>query len=338
LVLLPGAQLGDEEWKAVRTWVFAGNSLVVAGGTRTLPDWIGARVVEKVGSQPEAVAPVAGMVQRLGAIGIRVPGSNLVESSKVREVVLARKQGAYAVEHWLGEEESGEADDADDEADTEEGAEDGQPIISHPRILVLADDYLFRNASLLVADNAVALEAVLRDGGASVELAGDLTGLVSSNPVESVKRGRLGPALLQLAAFLLLFFVCKGARFGKPVQTQTIHRREFSEHVRALGLHYARARAERYALGCWGSYATERLRERCGLQVDRSLSGLAEAVATRTGRPVGEVMRALLEARDAKAGEPGDKGVHDLDTIVLLCKLLEETGGTGGHKRIQSHV
>lgn len=337
LILLPGAHLGDDEWKAVRTWVFAGNSLVIAGGPHTLPDWIGERVVEKGGTKNEAVAATAGMTQRFGGISIRVPGANFVEPGKGAETVLARKPGAYAVERWVG---VGAEEDEDAEADTEEDTEQsgGETTNLGPRILVLADDYLFRNASLLVADNAVALEALLRDGGTSVELAGDLTGLVSSNPVESVKRGRLGPALLQLAAFLMVFFVCKGARFGRPVQTQTIHRREFTEHVRALGLHYARARAERYALGCWGSYAIERLRERCGLQVDRSLSGLAEAVATRTGRPVGVVMRTLLEARDAKAGEPADKGVRDLDTMVLLCKLLEETGGTGGHKRIQSHV
>ena len=98
---------------------------------------------------------------------------------------------------------------------------------------------------------------LLRDGGTAIELAGDLTGLVSSNPVESVQRGRLGPALLQLAAFLLVFFVCKGARFGRPTAIRK-HRNggRFAEHVRALGLHYARARGERLALGFLGSYAS----------------------------------------------------------------------------------
>jgi hypothetical protein len=182
------------------------------------------------------------------------------------------------------------------------------------------------------------LDNLLRDGGTTVELAGDLTGLVSSNPVESVRRGRLGPAMLQLAAFLLVFFVCKGARFGRPTHSQHTLRREFAEHVRALGLHYARARGERLALGFIGAYASERLRERCGLRVDRSLSGLAEAVATRTGRPVGEVMRMLLEARDAGKGAPAEKDARDLETVAELVKLLEETGGTGGHKPIQSHI
>ena len=205
-------------------------------------------------------------------------------------------------------------------------------------MVAVADDLLFRNASLLVADNATVLDVLLRDGGLVNELAGDLTGLVASNPIESVQRGRLGPALLQLGAFLLLFFVCKGARFGRATETQQIRRRELAEHVRALGLHYARARADRFALGTLGAYAVERLRERIGLHVDRSLSGLAEAVATRTGRPVGAVMRLLVEARDAGKGVTADQEVSDFETAVELVKLLEETGGTRGHKHIQGHV
>jgi hypothetical protein len=250
-----------------------------------------------------------------------VPGGNYLVSKAPDEIVLGRGQRAYAVEHWL-------AAAREDSDQTERGA----------RVVVVADDFLFRNASLLLSDNAIALERLLRDGGTSVELAGDLTGLVATNPVESVKRGRLGPAMLQVAAFLVIFLVAKGARFGRPVRTQLAQRRDFAEHVRALGLHYARARAERHALACFGGYAVERLRERCGLRVDRGLSGLAEAVATRTGRSVGEVMRLLLEARDAKAGVPAEKGARDLETVAELGKLLEETGGTGGQSRIQSHV
>jgi hypothetical protein len=321
LVLLPGAHLGDEEWKALRSWIGVGNhALVIAGGRRDLPDWIGARIVEKQAVRPEPVALGDAETKRWGALRVRVPEANYLEGKPGSRTLLTRKQSPYAVERWLDRVDS---DDEDGESN---------------RVLVLADDFLFRNASLLVADNAAALDVLLRDGGTQVELAGDLTGLVSSNPVESVRRGRLGPALLQLSAFLLVFFVCKGARFGRATHSQRTHRREFAEHVRALGLHYARARGERLALGFMGTYASERLRERCGLRVDRSLSGLAEAVATRTGRPVGAVMRLLLEARDAGKGVPAEKDARDLETVSELCKLLEETGGTGGHKPIQSHV
>jgi hypothetical protein len=322
LVLLPGAQLGDEEWRAVLRWLVEGaHALLIAGGARTLPGWARAQVVEGPLAKGEPVVPTEAASARWGALAIRVPGGNYLVPTAADEIVLRRGQRAYAVEHYL-------AAVREDDDQMERGA----------RVVVVADDFLFRNASLLLADNALALERLLRDGGSSVELAGDLTGLVASNPVESVKRGRLGPALLQLAAFLVIFLAGRGARFGRPVRSEVVRRRDFAEHVRALGLHYARAHAERHALACFGGYAVERLRERCGLRVDRGLSGLAEAVATRTGRSVGEVMRLFLEARDAKAGVPAEKGARDLETVAELGKLLEATGGTGGHKRIQSQV
>jgi hypothetical protein len=321
LILLPGAQLGDEEWKAVRAWIVVGHhALVVAGGRRELPDWIGQHIVEKQTARPEPVALGDVEVKRWGALRVRVPEANYLEGKPGSRTLLTRKQSPYAAERWLGRVDT---DDEDSESN---------------RVLVLADDFLFRNASLLVADNAALLDDLLRDGETSVELAGDLTGLVSSSPVESVRRGRLGPAMLQLMAFLLVFFIGKGARFGRPTRSGRTHRREFAEHVRALGLHYARAHGERLALGFMGTYASERLRERCGLRVDRSLSRLAEAVATRTGRPVGEVMRLLLEARDAGKGVPAEKDARDLETVSELCKLLEQTGGTGGHRPIPGNI
>jgi hypothetical protein len=325
LVLLPAAQLRDDDWQGLKSWIDqGGRSLIVAGGKRPLPAWIGARVVERQAMASASVTPADAEAKPRGPLVVRVPGGNLVEGTAGSHPLLRRGPSVYASERWLGP-----TGGNDEEAD-EEGT------IS--RVVVLADDFLFRNASLLCADNAAALDALLRDGGSSVELAGDLTGLVSSNPIQSVQRGRLGPALLQLTAFLLLFFVCRGARFGRPLPTQRSARREFAEHVRALGLHYARARAERVALAALGAYAIERLRERCGLHVDRSLSGLAEAVAARSGRPVGEVMRMLLEARDAGKGVPADKDARDLETAWQMCRLLEATGGTGGHQRIPSHV
>jgi len=318
LVVLPDANLDATEWAAIKRWVSADEgALVIAGGRRALPEWIGMRILTAPaapGAQSPALALSDSERKRWGNLRALLPETNRLESKAGADTLLVAGQRPYAAERWLGE--------------------DG----GAGRVLVLADDFLLRNASLLVADNAAVLDALLRDGGTSIELAGDLTGLVSSNPVQSVQRGRLGPALLQLAALLLVFFVAKGARFGRPIATVRVHRREFVEHVRALGLHYARARADRHVLGLLGGYAVERLRERCGLRADRSLSGLADALATRTGRPVGAVMRLLLEARDAGKGVVGESGTRDLETAAQLCQLLEETGGTGGRTGIQSHV
>jgi len=316
IILLPGAHLGDEEWRAIKAWMVSGNhTLVIAGGRRDLPGWIGAAIVEEPAVSSAIITARGEAKKAWGTLRVRVPEGNRLRFKKGDKVVLARGGDAYAMET---------KPNFDDKASG--------------RIVVLADDLLFRNASLLVADNAMALERLLRDGGTALDVAGDLTGMVASNPVESVRRGRLGPVMMQLAALLLVFFVCKGARFGRPIHDQRIVRREFTEHVRALGLHYARARGERLALGFMGAYASERLRERCGLGVDRSLSGLADAVATRTGRPVGEVMRILLEARDAGKGVPAETGAQDLATVGDLCKLLEQTGGTGGHKAIPGDI
>lgn len=323
LVLLPGASLTKEDWTAVAKWMqLPQHSLIIAGGKRELPSWIGMKIIDKSAAHAEPLVLSDADAKRWGKLRPRVPEANVVEgvaSPKTQyQTLLSRKQGAYALIRWAPY-----GDDEDNEANP---------------ILVLADDFLFRNISLLVDDNAVLLDHLLRDSGTSLELAGNLTGLVASNPIQSVRRGRLGPALLQLAAFLLVFFLCKGARFGRPVAVETIQRREFAEHVRAVGLHYARARGERLALGFLGAFVSERLRERFRLSADRSLSGLAEAVAARTSRPMGEVMRLLVEARDASKGEPAEKDARDLETASELCKLLEETGGTGGHKPIQSHV
>jgi hypothetical protein len=327
-----------------------------------LPAWLGARIVETATEAAEAITPDDADGKRWGPLKARVPGGNHVEAESGARPFLARKPSVYAIERWLDDGQAKRAaaaavpganeprEDNDEDEDEDEGGEGenvpasavlGAPKVDErkpSRVVVLADDSLLRNASLLVADNAALLEALLRDGGTDVELVGDLAGLVAKNPVESVERGRLGPALLQLAAFLALFFVCQGARFGRPVPEPKSERRAFVEHVRALGLHYARARAERVALAALGAYAIDRLRERFGLHVDRSLSGLAEAVAARTGRPVGKVMRMFLEARDAGRAVPADKEARDLETAWQMCRLLEETGGTGGHQRIQSHV
>ncbi|MBN2573886.1 MAG: DUF4129 domain-containing protein [Deltaproteobacteria bacterium] len=322
LVLLPGAQTGEAEWRAIEEWVDkGGRTLVIAGGSRELPAWIGARVTEVRAEASETITPDGENTGHWGSLRVRVPDANRVETELPGSPLLRRGPSVYATERWLEE--------------LVEPEDDGE---APSRVVVLADDHLFRNASLLVADNAAALDALLRDGGKTVELLGDLTGLVSANPVESVRRGRLGPALLQLLVFFLLLFACKGARFGRPLPERRSERREFAEHVAALGLLYARARAERVALGALGTYAVERLRERFGQRADRSLSGLAEAVAARSGRPVGEVMRLFLEARDAGKGVPADKDARDLETAWQLGKLLAETGGTGGHKRIQDNV
>jgi hypothetical protein len=170
------------------------------------------------------------------------------------------------------------------------------------RAIVLADDELINNVSLLVRDNARLVVELLARAGRKIEIAGELTGLVSKDPITSVQRGRLAPALLQLALLILLFFVYKGAHFGRPVDPMALTRRRFSEHARAVGLMYGRKRAGRHALELYGTYALEKMRERLNLSGGKSILAVAEEVAARTGRPLGDVMRVLVEARPAQPG------------------------------------
>jgi hypothetical protein len=228
------------------------------------------------------------------------------ESPTSRPLVIRRGGSVYAAEQTLG---------------------DG-------RILVLADDGLFQNASLLVPDNARLLAELLREGGRRIDVAGDFTGLVAPNPVASVGRGELAPALLQLAALALIFFACRGAHFGRPLDPRPASRRAFVEHVRALGLIYGRARASRHALESYGGYALERLRERLHLGGRKSLQGVAEAVAARTGRPFAEVLRPLVEAHPgAPGGKPAPFAPEDLATLREIATLLAATGGSGERTR-----
>ena len=202
------------------------------------------------------------------------------------------------------------------------------------RAIVLADDRLLTNASLLVDDNARLLVELLRPGGPKLELAGELTGLVSQNPITSVQRGRLAPAMLQLSLLILLFFVYKGAHFGRPVDPgrRAAGARSPSTRARSGCSTAARARG-RHALEVYGSYALERMRERLNLVGGKGMLAVAEEVATRTGRPLGEVMRVLVESRPPTQRDPTRSArramqeancAKDLATLRDLATLLAQ--------------
>ncbi len=326
LVVLPGAQLGPAEWKAVERWVGEDGHALVLAGVRDLPAWVGAQPIQGAAGAGDKLVATSAAGEEWRGLELGVPGGDYVEA-RVGEVLLTRTARAYAVvRNFSGR-----------------GAQNRASLAGHPegsghRVLVLADDFLLCNASLLVADNGAALANLLAPGGMRIELAGDTTGLVAANPVESVRRGRLAPALLQLALFLALFFVGNGARFGRPVLSAAPRRREFAEHVRALGLCYERAQAASYALAAWGDYAIERMRERCDRQGDGSLAGLARAVARRTGREADEVMQLFLAVKAARARGSRKASAQDLATAARLHELFAETGGPGGPKRFSSYL
>jgi hypothetical protein len=319
LVLMPDAEMKDEDWPALLTWVQKGRTLVVAGRPRRASPWLGLEFAGQplLASEKLVLEPAA--KEWYGDLQVTLPPN----TSRLREVpseddeededgdaeelgwrrLMTRGGGLYAIDSWWGE----------------EGKTQG-------RVVAFADDRLFCNAALLAPGNAKFVTALLAERGDRVQFAGAVAGIVSQDPVTSVTRGRLAPALLQLGLAAMVFFLYRGAHFGRPRAETVASRRSFVDHVRALGLLYARAKAGRVALEHYGAWATERLAERLRLGGSRKLSLIAEGVAARTGRPVGEIMRLLVEARpEAEAPAAAGRDTESMATLRALAALVAQT-------------
>jgi hypothetical protein len=349
VVLLPEIEVPKEDWAKLDSWVTDGGTLIVAGASRELPPWLPVKLSTKAATVSAPITVPAQPEPWFTGKTVLVPPGPSLEITRAAAPPVR----------------SGAADDDGDDGDDDEPPPGLWPLLEragHPcaaegfhgdgRVVVLADERLFTNAALLVPDDAALVADLLRRDGQRLELADELTGLVSPNPLASVSRGRLAPALAQLALLVVLFFCYRGAHFGRPRDPLLARRRAFAEHARAVGVQYARGRAARHALWLYGGYALERLRERLHLAGGKSLSSVAEAVATRTGRPLGEVMRVLVEARpDAEPPAPlkggsllsareraaarAEAAGPDLERLREIATLLSQTGGAGERTRVQ---
>jgi hypothetical protein len=310
VVLLPGAALTDADWSALKTWVGEhGGTLVLAGLPEKPPFWVGGQLSD--GHGPEAhVVGTKQFTDDHGAVDLPLPASpSLRVGSDYRPVLVRGATGPiYAAER---------------------GYQEGT-------VLTLADDRLFTNGALPFGDNARAL-ILLFASTTRIELVGELTGFVSPNPVASVARSQLLPFMLQLFGLTLLFYLFRGVAFGKLREPPPPRRRSFVEHVEAVGQQYARARAARHVLASYGHWVIERLRERVAVPAGGGLIALADAVAARTGKPAGEVMRLLMEAREIPAlaapASAEDVAVHlaavrTLGELLVFGKKNESKGGT----------
>ncbi|HEY4183561.1 MAG TPA: DUF4129 domain-containing protein [Polyangia bacterium] len=339
IVILPDAEMDERDWESLRAAATKQDLTIVVAGPRKLPSWIAVELVETGAGGPvhvtaelqrwrrslqdddhddEAPGSSAALAVTRAELALRanVPGDSWVNVGKptAHHVLLQRGKKPYAVALDL----------------------------AAGRVIVLADSALYTNASLPVADDAAVLRALLGIIGGPVDVVTQETGLTATTPFESVSRGRLAPFMAQLCALLILLYLLKGAAFGRLMDRQTVRRRRFSEHVEALGLQYARARAARHASGAYAAWTVERLRERIHLPGDRGLGDLASAIAARTGRPLGEVARLLFQAHhdDAAASEAEPRtraaAAEHLTTIRELCELLADASGgraTTGHTR-----
>lgn len=326
LVILPDAEVGDADWAAVKSAAQKRALTIVVAGPRKLPAWIPAELVDKGAAGPVHVTAeleqwrdprqdpdddkrldkdVRAKERAELQLKAAIPAGGWVNVDKAtaHEVLLRRGGKPYALSMTI-ERTGSDAGGAN--------------------VIVMADGQLFTNASLAVADNAAILQILMSSLLVPVQIVTQETGLVATTPFDSVARGRLAPFMLQLSAFLIIFFVLRGAAFGKLMDRHVIRRRRFAEHIEALGLQYARARAGRHAATAYATWAVERLRER--MPGERGLGDLAAATAARTGKPLGEVARLLFQSHHDQAAdaEPRTRAAAEeaLQTIRELAALL----------------
>ncbi|HZS40693.1 MAG TPA: DUF4350 domain-containing protein, partial [Polyangia bacterium] len=314
LVLLPGAHLDAATWEKLLAWTRAGNTLVVATGSSHLPVQLGVEVEHVIGDgKPGPDGHVAlDFIGELGDFTVKVPGKDRLRLLKDSEAVPLVKRG-------------------DDLYATQIELLDGTAV-------VLADDQLFMNASLATADNAAFLVAMLDRYNLKVEISDEATGEAPPNPAAALAHGKLAPLALQLGLLIGLFFLYRGVAFGALRDPPAQSRRSFAEHARALGAQYAKARAARHALTLYSAYVLDRVRETARLGGPGSLHRLAEAIALRTSRPLGDVMRLLVEAKTARETTPTARELQqsspeDLALLRELGQLMKDIGGTREHRR-----
>lgn len=322
VVVLPGGELSDDDWARLESWVsLDAGVLLLAGMPSKRPDWVGGQDLQdttedkaedkaadkaaaKTAAKTEDQKPPAPAINVVaakafldlhGAVDLPLPPGPSLRVGSAYDPLLVRGANGpiYAAHREYG---------------------DGV-------VLALADDRLFTNGALPFGDNARALVLLLSDTE-RVELVGELTGFVSPNPVASVTRGRLAPLLAQLAALCAVFFLFRGVAFGRLREPPPPLRRSFVEHVEALGEQYARARAARHVLASYGHWVVERLRDRVALPAGSGLIALADAVAVRTGKPAGEVMRLLMEAREL----PAPATLESADDVAVHLAAVRQLG------------
>jgi Domain of unknown function (DUF4350)/Domain of unknown function (DUF4129) len=329
LILLPEAVIDPPTWQKLLDWVDSGGTLVTTGQSPNLRTAPGVDLVDQKGAGSEARVAEA-YVEGLGDLRVAIPG----------ERALHLTHGSFGANECLTS-----GCDSEDDAEVHRLLTRGDSTyaaefdLGNGRLLVFADDRLFVNASLAVPGNAAFLVALVEEGmpvvdGSGpkrVEIAGELVGVSSPNPISSVKRSKLWPVMLQLLLLLGLLFLAKGIPFGAlrdPVRTS---RRTFADHVRAMGISYKKSNAARHAAMLYATFALERLRERAKLGQSRGISVLADAIAVRSQQPIGQVARLLVLAEEARdpAEEQGMKTPREehLALIRELSALLKRVGG-----------
>jgi hypothetical protein len=193
-------------------------------------------------------------------------------------------------------------------------------------VTYFADVDFLRNASLSVGDDAYVAVGLLNEPGKVLELVGPWTGAGASSSLSSLRQAGFGPIVLGLLAFGLVLAWHYGTALGRRKDPEAVRRRAFVDHVRALGASYARARSSRFALGAYGAWVIDRLRERLSPGQSVGLIDLSGVIARRARMSEPAVVTMLADAREAQEDAEG-RAPSDLVKMAELEKLLFRTGG-----------
>ncbi|MFT5431876.1 MAG: hypothetical protein ACI9OJ_002574 [Myxococcota bacterium] len=290
LLLLRDSVPNAREWNAISTWVDAGGVLVDASGVDANP------IVDATISSA-AGEPISHFVYLMDApTRIMLPSHGMVSTDTYDAgVVLEHADGAHALSFTVG---------------------NGQ-------VVVVSDDLLFTNASMMISDNARVALAMFDDFESEVRV--DVVDAFfwegADSPAGSAASSEMTPLLGHILVALLLFALWRGIHFGRPREQQSQGRRAWSEHVEALGRQYARANDPGHALELYSRWALDVLGARASgaVEVRRATARIAAA----TDHEMEHVDQVLSLARKAALGDgpTGDAALSALDSLSQLVNI-----------------
>jgi hypothetical protein len=327
--------LDDESRARLVRWVRAGGVLVIAGAPESWPEPFEAHAAATRPTRDARFRTFPSLAAQRAAEAAGAEGKNEEDlaadddaRSEAREPDAPREDVAHlaraesftwgltyrAIATLSGEHiEKGAHGDATYAATASFGA---------GRVLAFANDDLFTNLGLARPGNAAPLVAALAELGNARFLVARPEHAASppSDPISALVRAGLGLALLHSLALVLVLFLAKGARLGRPAPTRPPARRAFVEHVRAVGALYDRADLAGHALVAYGRFAIERLRAR----LPRGEHDLAAFLATRSGRSR-EACEALLKRARGDEDPRAPRVSSVRDDVETLGELGDAT-------------
>lgn len=309
IVLFHDVLLDAATWDHLLLWADAGNHLVLAG--LAPPAGLGFGYARDATSHGLKIGPAA--LDRHGELSLVVSDTDYLVDRQASEVLLTRDDGQpYALRRSRG--------------------------VFGGSLTVFADDRLFTNAALMLADNPRFVAEFLTGlTTGPIDLVDSMLEMGSDSPADTISNLHLTAAILQMLALVVMLYLARGVRFGAPRDPPSRSRRHYTEHIDAVGQHYARARASRHALRLYAAWALDRLRDKTLTARQPGLYALAQAIASRTGDDETRVMQLLVEASGARDDVESSNTTpsrarpptlaEDLSLMQQLARLVRLVGG-----------